>query len=179
VKKKFEINAFDAASHRGQVICSSQYLFFVSNMFGEIHRYSYNGEAIQQGRIQCLDQERIKNYRERFLENGQNPNSIAIKDLFVGVSSCNNKFYLLSWAKPMFDEIIEIDQDSLKTLRRYRCYFEIGYNRAEFTTFQTIVKERGSKKDFYVSLIKDDDQEVFVKRYGFGKKMDEKWNGSN
>jgi len=149
----------DGAIHMGKVICTDEYIFFVSSTFGDVHQYHYDGKFVSKNNIKNLNIEACERNKELFFEGDleyADKTKLVYEQLFTDIYYENKKFYLLLAEKKIYDDILEIESDSLKFVKRYRFYHVVNAKKMKFFCVQLIVDTVNNSKFFYLPIIAQD-----------------------
>lgn len=185
--KKFNINPFlyrgwsndhlDGVINWGKIICSKNYIYYISYLFGDI--FKYNPDGILVSKKEEKDINFIKKNREFYFRKGIiRKNRLHIlkgKDLGVFLNDAfyfENKIYLLlsedylsfSRENTYCGEIWQLDENKLEIERKYSFRNQRNRIKKINTRSFTIGKDRNNKL-FYISFYDDNKKDFFIGVY--------------
>jgi hypothetical protein len=160
----------DEIGHSGKVFCSDDdYVFYVADIFGEVHQYDYTGKFIAKFKLEGLSQDAIDKHNELFFKKGiKDASNLTTQLLFIDISYADRKFYMLVPERPIYDEIIEFDTSTLTISSRFRFYnLTDSFKKIYFSSIHLVVKVQGKNKSkrYFISMLSGGDRDTLIKIY--------------
>jgi len=150
----------------GEIVCSNNYIFFVSALFGDIYKYDSNGNLIKKKRIKNIDflEDNKKFYFKTTTIKKWRNKSLPLRLYFQSAVYFENKIYLLLIDKNIYGEIWKLDKDKLEVEKKYSFF-----NFRETLPTQIRSRNIGINKrnddnilNFYISFISEGEHFINV-----------------
>jgi hypothetical protein len=151
----------DRAINIGKIVCSENYIYYITYLFGDIFKYDVNGKLLFKKEMPN-NINIIKRNRKIYFKKGVKKDTPYIKFLNDAIYF-GNKIYLLLWKKDIYGEIWQLDENTLEVEKKYRFF---GKNRENKIIARSIARwNKNNEQLFYISYRDTDIGDIFINLY--------------